>query len=189
MSVEVSDVVVAMAPADDVVVLIDPIELTPVAVIEPLPVELPEDGLTYVGPIDVHVDPFPIDPLPTDLALTDDTAGEGAPVDDGSIITTAVIDDVPTDIGVTDGGDGIGRPVDPEPNWRTLDGPADGGSASADTGDGSTGDATAMTDDVGIIACEDYPVYKSECGQGEGPNDVNYKRRLLYQTCDGDEKK
>jgi len=129
MSVEVSDVVVALAPADDVVVLIDPVELTPVAVTEPLPVELPEDGLTYVGPIDVHVDPFPIDPLPTDVALTDGSAGEGAPVDDGSIITTAVVDDVPTDLGVTD--------------------------------------------DVGIIACEDYPVYKSEDGDGAGPIDVH----------------
>jgi hypothetical protein len=241
MSLEVSDLVVALAPADDVVVLIDPVELTPVAVTEPLPVDVPEDGLTYVGPIDVHVDPFPIDPLSTDVALTDgtagegtpvddgsiittaviddvptdmgvtddvgiiacedypvyksecgdgegptyviytldplpadDIAGEGTPVDDGSIITTAVIDDVPTDLGVTDGGDGIGRPVDPEPNWRTLDGPADGGSASEDTGAGSIGDATAVTDDVGIIACEDYPLYKSECGDGAGPTYVIY---------------
>ena len=176
MSLEVSDVVVELVPADDVVILIDPIELAPVAVTEPLPVDLPGDGLNYVGPIDVHVDPFPIDPLPTDVALTDDIAGEGTPVDDGSIITTAVIDDVPTDLGVTDGGEVIGRPVDPEPNWRTLDGPADDGSISEGI-------------DITVIACEDYPVYMWEIGDSAGPTDVIYTLDpadpLIYASATG----
>jgi len=205
MSLEVSDVVVELVPADDVVILIDPIELAPVAVTEPLPVVLPEDGLNYVGPIDVHVDPFPIDPLPTDVALTDGSAGEGTPIDDGSIITTAVIDEVPTDLGVTDDvgiiacedypvyksedGDGAGPidvhvdpfPIDPLPTDVALtDGtagegtPVDDGSIITTAVIDDVPTDMGVTDDVGIIACEDYPVYKSECGDGEGPTYVIY---------------
>lgn len=140
MGIEDGDVILAVDPAssEDPVIAIDPIELTPIAIAEPLPAELisdvstdlPPDARDFGGLVDGGVD-FPSD------GTTDDASGADGSGDDGAVFITVGISGDTTEDGtvytIDDTGTIIDRPVDPEPNWRTP-GTESGSSDGIDTG-------------------------------------------------------
>ncbi|KPF89567.1 hypothetical protein [Novosphingobium sp. AAP93] len=182
--------------ADDAVISIDPIEITPIAIVDPLPAELvdgstdtPPDAQTFGGPVDIvpadDVTPPADDAgsdVPVDGSTGDGSTGDGTPVDDGDLIKITVIDPFPVDQpgdGSTDvPGDVV--PVDVVP----VDGGGDEviGRPVDPQPEWRTLDGTGG--DVGIIACEDYP---TATGYGtDTPTDVIYTLDpadpLIYST-------
>lgn len=97
--------------ADDAVISIDPIEITPIAIVDPLLAELvdgstdtPPDAQTFGGPVDIvpadDVTPPADDAgsdVPVDGSTGDGSTGDGTPVDDGDLIKITVIDPFPVD--------------------------------------------------------------------------------------------
>lgn len=158
MGIETGEVVLEVdsAPVEDAVITIDPVELTPVVIIDPMPVE----------DFPVAFDDFKSVDDSTGDPVADGSTGEDVPADDSLLFTTTVVDgsggeDVPADDSLLFTTTFVDAPVDEVPvdEVPVDEVVADGGSeviAVGVSGDVPDDGTVSITDETGEII--DRPV-------------------------------